>query len=77
MPPKKKIDGHILTLYIGGTKVNIVSPVSRDKFLEEMVNDISENGAKAQWSGWYGFTTPEGKRISVMIRTINAVEGDE
>ena len=36
-----------------GSAIEIVSPIPRDKFVEEMVETISNQGANPEWSGWY------------------------
>ena len=35
--PKKKIDGNLLRVQAMGSSIEIVSPIPRDKFVEEMV----------------------------------------
>ena len=39
--PKKKIDGHHLRVGVMGYSVDIVSPIPRDQFMEEMVDTIN------------------------------------
>ena len=72
--PKKKIDGHHLRIGVMGYAVDIVSPIPRDKFMEEMVDTINSNGANPQWSGIYHLKKVDGKIVSVRLRSIDIVE---
>jgi hypothetical protein len=72
--PKKKIDGNILRVQAMGSTIEIVSPIPRDKFVEEMVDTINEKGADPMWSGWYHLKKTDGKIVSVRLRSIDVVE---
>lgn len=78
MPPRKKPalkEGEqLLRLYVNGVSIEIISPIPREQFLQEMVNDINTNGMKPEWSGWYSLRSSSGGVISVRIRCIDAVE---
>ncbi len=74
--PKKKpvIDGHLLRIQAMGSTIDIVSPITRDKFVEEMVETISTQGANPDWSGWYHLKKVDGKIVSVRLRSVDVVE---
>ena len=72
--PKKKIDGHHLRVGVMGYSVDIVSPIPRDQFMEEMVDTINEKGADPMWSGWYHLKKTDEKIVSVRLRSIDVVE---
>ena len=72
--PKKKIDGNLLRVQAMGSTIEIVSPIPRDKFVEEMVDTINEKGADPMWSGWYHLKKTDGKIVSVRLRSIDVVE---
>ena len=72
--PKKKIDGHHLRVGVMGYSVDIVSPIPRDQFMEEMVDTINANGANPEWSGIYHLKKVDGKIVSVRLRSIDIVE---
>jgi len=72
--PKKKIDGNILRVQAMGSTIEIVSPIPRDKFVEEMVDTINEKGADPMWSGWYHLKKTDGKIVSIRLRSIDVVE---
>ena len=72
--PKKKIDGNLLRVQAMGSSIEIVSPIPRDKFVEEMVDTINEKGADPMWSGWYHLKKTDGKIVSVRLRSIDVVE---
>ena len=72
--PKKKIDGHHLRVGVMGYSVDIVSPIPRDQFMEEMVDTINANGANPEWSGIYHLKKIDGKIVSVRLRSIDIVE---
>ena len=72
--PKKKIDGNILRVQAMGSTIEIVSPIPRDKFVEEMVDTINEKGADPMWSGWYHLKKVDGKIVSIRLRSIDVVE---
>tara|TARA_R110000744_G_scaffold90690_2_gene176075 strand:+ start:2007 stop:2252 length:246 start_codon:yes stop_codon:yes gene_type:complete len=78
MPPRKKSalkEGeHHLRLFVNGAGIEIISPIERDKFLEEMVNDINHNGAKVAWSGWFSLRSAHGGVVSIRIRAVDAIE---
>lgn len=78
MPPRKKIElkeGEcLLRLLINGATLEIISPIPREQFLQEMVNDINTNGMKPDWSGWYSLRSVNSGIVSIRIRCIDAVE---
>ena len=72
--PKKKIDGNILRVHAMGSSIEIVSPIPRDKFVEEMVETINTQGANPDWAGWYHLKKVDGKIVSIRLRSIDVVE---
>ncbi len=72
--PKKKIEGYLLRVQAMGSAIEIVSPIPRDKFVEEMVETISTHGAAPDWSGWYHLKKVDDKIVSVRLRSIDIVE---
>lgn len=72
--PKKKIDGNLLRVQAMGSSIEIVSPIPRDKFVEEMVETINTQGANPDWSGWYHLKKPDDKIVSIRLRSIDVVE---
>ena len=72
--PKKKIDGNILRVQAMGSAIEIVSPIPRDQFVEEMVETINTQGANPDWSGWYHLKKQDGKDVSIRLRSIDVVE---
>ena len=72
--PKKKIDGYRLRVQAMGSGIEIVSPIPRDKFVEEMVETINTQGANPDWSGWYHLKKPDDKIVSIRLRSIDVVE---
>ena len=74
--PKKKpqVEGYLLKIQAMGSTIEIVSPIPRDKFVEEMVETISTHGAAPDWSGWYHLKKVDGKIVSVRLRSIDVVE---
>jgi len=74
--PKKKTtaDGYMLKIQAMGSTLEIISPIPRDKFVEEMVDTITTQGANPDWSGWYHLKKENGKIVSVRLRSIDVVE---
>ena len=72
--PKKKIDGNLLRVQAMGSSIEIVSPIPRDQFVEEMVETINTQGANPDWSGWYHLKKQDGKVVSIRLRSIDVVE---
>ena len=72
--PKKKINGNLLRVQAMGSSIEIVSPIPRDQFVEEMVETINTQGANPDWSGWYHLKKPDGKIVSIRLRSIDVVE---
>ena len=74
--PKKKVEveGYVLRVQALVSMMDIVSPIPRDKFREEMVDTINEKGADPMWSGWYQLKKVEGKIVSIRLRSIDVVE---
>ena len=74
--PKKKVEveGYLLRVQAMGSIMDIVSPIPRDQFVEEMVDTINEKGADPMWSGWYHLKKVDGKTVSVRLRSIDTVE---
>jgi len=72
--PKKKIEGYLLRVQAMGSDIEIVSPIPRDKFVEEMVETITTQGANPEWSGWYHLKKSDDKIVSIRLRSIDVVE---
>ena len=72
--PKKKIEGYLLRVQAMGSAIEIVSPIPRDKFVEEMVETITTQGANPEWSGWYHLKKSDDKIVSIRLRSIDVVE---
>ena len=74
--PKKKpqVDGYLLKIQAMGSTIEIVSPIPRDQFVEEMVETINTQGANPDWSGWYHLKKQDGKIVSIRLRSIDVVE---
>ena len=74
--PKKKVevDGYLLRVQAMGSAIEIVSPIPRDQFVEEMVDTINEKGADPMWSGWYHLKKTDEKIVSIRLRSIDVVE---
>ena len=72
--PKKKINENLLRVQAMGSSIEIVSPIPRDQFVEEMVETINTQGANPDWSGWYHLKKPDGKIVSIRLRSIDVVE---
>mgnify|MGYP001026870461 CR=1 FL=1 len=71
---KKKIDGYLLRVQAMGSAIEVVSPIPRDQFVEEMVETINTQGANPDWSGWYHLKKTDGKIVSIRLRSIDVVE---
>ena len=73
--PKKKpqVDGYLLKIQAMGSTIEIVSPIPRDQFVEEMVETITTQGANPDWSGWYHLKKVDGKIVSIRLRSIDVV----
>ena len=74
--PKKKVEveGYLLRVQAMGSIMDIVSPIPRAQFVEEMVDTINEKGADPMWSGWYHLKKTDEKIVSVRLRSIDVVE---
>ena len=72
--PKKKIEGYLLRVQAMGSAIEIVSPIPRDKFVEEMVETITNQAANPEWSGWYHLKKSDDKIVSIRLRSIDVVE---
>ena len=74
--PKKKVEveGYLLRVQAMGSIMDIVSPIPRDQFVEEMVDTINEKGADPMWSGWYHLKKTDDKIVSIRLRSIDVVE---
>ena len=72
--PKNKIEGYLLRVQAMGSAIEIVSPIPRDKFVEEMVETITTQGANPEWSGWYHLKKSDDKIVSIRLRSIDVVE---
>ena len=74
--PKKKVevDGYLLRVQAMGSAIEIVSPIPRDQFVEEMVETINTQGANPDWAGWYHLKKTDGKVVSIRLRRIDVVE---
>ena len=71
---KPKVEGYLLKIQAMGSTIEIVSPIPRDKFVEEMVETISTHGASPDWSGWYHLKKVDSKIVSIRLRSIDVVE---
>tara|TARA_Y100000310_G_scaffold302376_1_gene339645 strand:+ start:7875 stop:8141 length:267 start_codon:yes stop_codon:yes gene_type:complete len=67
-------EGFPIRLHISGSTIDILSPVPREQFIQEMVEAINKNGASPEWSGWYTLKTIKGKVVSIRVREIGAAE---
>tara|TARA_R110000737_G_scaffold331568_1_gene347906 strand:- start:52 stop:330 length:279 start_codon:yes stop_codon:yes gene_type:complete len=67
-------ESYPIRLHVSGSTIDIASPVPREQFIKEMVEAINENGARAEWSGWYTLQTVDGKIASVRVREIGIAE---
>ena len=74
--PKKKVEveGYHLRVGVMGTCIDIMSPIPRDQFCEEMCDTINERAADPAWSGIYHLKKIDGKIVSVRLRSIDVVE---
>ena len=74
--PKNKAEskGYLLRVQAMGSAIEIVSPIPRDKFVEEMVDTITTQGANPDWSGWYHLKKTDDKIVSIRLRSIDVVE---
>jgi len=73
-PKKTKIEGYHLRVGVMGMAIDIVSPIPRDQFCDEMVETITTQGANPNWSGIYHLKKIDGKIVSVRLRSIDVVE---
>ena len=71
---KPEVDGYLLKIQAMGSTIEIVSPIPRDQFVEEMVETITTQGANPDWSGWYHLKKVDGKIVSIRLRSIDVVE---
>ena len=71
---KPEVDGYLLKIQAMGSAIEIVSPIPRDRFVEEMVDTINSHGANPDWSGWYHLKKVDGKIVSIRLRSIDVVE---
>ena len=71
---KPQVDGYLLKIQAMGSAIEIVSPIPRDRFVEEMVETINSHGASPDWSGWYHLKKVDGKIVSIRLRSIDVVE---
>ena len=74
--PKKKVEveGYHLRIGVMGTSIDIMSPIPRDQFCEEMCDTINERSSDPGWSGIYHLKKIDGKIVSVRLRSIDVVE---
>jgi hypothetical protein len=75
-PKKKKpeVQGFHLRIGVMGTLIDIMSPIPRDQFCEEMCDTINERSSDPGWSGIYHLKKIDGKIVSVRLRSIDVVE---
>ena len=71
---KSEGKGYLLRVQAMGSAIEIVSPIPRDKFVEEMVDTITTQGANPDWSGWYHLKKTDDKIVSIRLRSIDVVE---
>ena len=70
-----------LRIHFTGGSVDILSPLPKEKFLVDLISEITAHGADPNWSGWFGFrvmptkkTDKKSRTASVMVRQIVGVE---
>jgi|TARA_B100000073_G_scaffold275239_1_gene235211 hypothetical protein len=70
-----------LRIYFTGGSVDILSPLPKEKFLVDLISEITANSSDPNWSGWFGFrviptkkTDKKNRTVSVMVRQIVGVE---
>ena len=70
-----------LRIHFTGGSIDIISPLPKDKFLVDLISEITAKGNDPSWSGWFGFRvkpkTAKGKSektVSIMVRQIVGVE---
>ena len=73
-PKQPKIEGHHLRIGVMGMAIDIMSPIPRDRFCDEMIETITTQGANPNWSGIYHLKKTDGKIVSVRLRSIDVVE---
>ena len=71
---KAQSKGYLLRIQAMGSAIEIVSPIPRDQFVEEMVETITTQGANPEWSGWYHLKKTDDKIVSIRLRSIDVVE---
>ena len=71
---KSESKGYLLRIQAMGSAIEIVSPIPRDQFVEEMVETITTQGANPEWSGWYHLKKTDDKIVSIRLRSIDVVE---
>tara|TARA_R110000824_G_scaffold392347_1_gene590714 strand:+ start:5919 stop:6116 length:198 start_codon:yes stop_codon:yes gene_type:complete len=63
-----------MRLHVSGSTIDILSPVPRAQFIQEMVETINKNGARTEWTGWYTLKLINGKTADVRVREIGIAE---
>ena len=71
---KSESKGYLLRIQAMGSAIEIVSPITRDQFVEEMLETITTQGANPEWSGWYHLKKTDDKIVSIRLRSIDVVE---
>ena len=71
---KSESKGYLLRIQAMGSAIEIVSPIPRDQFVEEMVETITTQGSNPEWSGWYHQKKTDDKIVSIRLRSIDVVE---
>jgi hypothetical protein len=71
---KPKVEGFHLRIGVMGTLIDIMSPIPRDQFAEEMCDTINERSSDPGWSGIYHLKKIDGKIVSVRLRSIDVIE---
>jgi len=67
-------EGYHLRVGVMGLAIDIMSPIPRDQFCDEMVETITTQAANPGWSGIYHLKKTDGKMVSVRLRSIDVVE---
>ena len=74
-------DSYPLRIHFTGGSVDIFSPLPKEKFLVDLISEITAHGSDPSWSGWFGFrviptkkTDKKNRTVSIMVRQIVGVE---
>ena len=74
-------DSYPLRIHFTGGSVDVFSPLPKEKFLVDLISEITAHGSDPSWSGWFGFrviptkkTDKKNRTVSIMVRQIVGVE---